>query len=61
VKCRFFRQTKHVENKDLVVLILEGLRNHGTLARVDIPILIEWIVDDIVVKGDIDQRRLLSV
>jgi len=56
---RFFRQTKHVENKDLVCFDLEGLRNHGTLARVVIPILIEWIVDDIVVKGDIDQKKII--
>jgi hypothetical protein len=56
---RFFRQTKQVENKDLVCFDLEGLRNHGTLAKVVIPILIEWIVDDIVVKGDIDQKKII--
>ena len=43
----------------MVCFDLEGLRNHGTLARVVIPILIEWIVDDIVVKGDIDQKKII--
>ncbi|NLD99037.1 MAG: hypothetical protein GX640_04120 [Fibrobacter sp.] len=57
---RFFRQTQHVENKDLICFDLEGLKQHATLSKVVLPILIEWIVDDIVAKGEYKQKKIVA-